>query len=224
MGFLSPSTPSTQEHLEIEDIKEDLVVLKSGIISLVMEVSSVNFDLLSEREQEIKIMGFTGLLNSLDFPVQIVIKTEKSDISNYLDKLKVQRDRQISQALKRQIDIYMKFIMNLAINKEVLTKRIYVVIPEIVGSVQRTSALRQAFGKKAKIVNVRRLLDEAKPRVYPKRDHLIKQFKKIGLVARQLTNDQLIRVYYSMYDPDRIGINKLQLATSEFTASMIKPK
>lgn len=224
MGFLTPKSPSTQEHLEIEEIKDDLVILKTGVVSLVMEVSSVNFDLLSEREQDIKIMGFTGLLNSLDFQIQIVIKTEKTDISDYLGKLKVYREKQISNALKRQIDIYMHFITNLAINKEVLAKKIYVVIPEITGEVQRTGAIKQAFGKTAKITNLKPILDGAKPRIYPKRDHLIKQFKRIGLIARQLTNDQLIRLYYSMYDPDKIGVSKLQLGTSEFTASMVKPR
>jgi hypothetical protein len=224
MSFLSPKTPSTQEHLEVEDIKDDLVILKNGMVSLVMEVSSINFDLLSEREQDIKIMGFTGLLNSLNFQIQIVIKTEKTDISNYLDKLRVYREKQISNALKRQIDIYMRFITNLAINKEVLAKKIYVVIPEIVGTAQRTSMVKQVFGKPNKITNVKPLLDGAKPKLYPKRDHLIKQFKRIGLIARQLTSDQLTRLYYSMYDPDKIGVSKLQLGTSEFTASMVKPK
>ena len=219
MGLFSPKVPSTQEHLEIEDIKDDLVVLKNGIVSLVMEVSSINFDLLSEREQDVKIMGFTGLLNSMDFQVQIVIKTEKTDISAYLDKLKYYREKQMSNALKRQIDIYMRFITNLAINKEVLAKKIYVVIPEIVGQVQRTSMVKQAFGKKAKITNLKPLLDGARPKLFAKRDHLIKQFKRIGLISRQLTNDQLVRLYYSMYDPDKIGVGKLQLATSEYTAS-----
>lgn len=222
MGLLSPKAPSTQEHLEVEDIKDDLVILKTGIVSLVMEVSSINFDLLSEREQEIRIMGFTGLLNSLDFQIQISIKTEKTDISNYIDKLRIYREKQISVALKRQIDIYMRFITNLAINKEVLAKKIYIVIPEIVGQIQRTSVIKQVFGKSAKITNSKLLLDGSKPKLYAKRDHLTKQFKRIGLIARQLTNDQLIRLYYSMYDPDKIGVSKLQLGMSEFTASMTK--
>ena len=105
MSFLSPSVPSTQEHLEIEDIRDDLVITKSGLVSLVLEVSSINFDLLSEREQEIKILCFTGLLNSLDFQVQIVIKTEKSDITNYIDKLRVFTDLITSNwRIEKEID------------------------------------------------------------------------------------------------------------------------
>jgi hypothetical protein len=222
MGLFNPKTPSTQEHLEIEDIKEDLVILKNGMVSLVMEVSSINFDLLSEREQEIKILGFTGVLNSLDFQIQIVIKTERTDITNYLDKLKVYRERQISNALKRQIDIYMRFITNLAINKEVLAKKIYVVIPEIIGEIQRTSMVKQIFGKPVRITNTRPLLEKSKPRLFPKRDHLIKQLKRIGLTAKQLQNDQLVRLYYTMYDPDKLGSSKLQLSTSEYTASKMR--
>ena len=224
MSFLSPKSPSTQEHLEIEDIRDELVVMKNGVVSLVMEVSSINFDLLSEREQDIKILGFTGLLNSLNFQIQIVIKTEKTDISSYLDKLRVYREKQISVALKRQIDIYMRFITNLAINKEVLAKKIYVVIPEITSTVQRTSIVKQVFGKPSKITNIKPILDASKPTLFAKRDHLTKQFKRIGLISKQLTNDQLTRLYYSMYDPDKIGVSKLQLGTSEYTASMSKPR
>jgi hypothetical protein len=224
MAFLTPSVPSTQEHLEIEDIREDFVILKNGSISLVLEVNAINFDLLSEREQDVKILSFAAFLNSLDFPIQVVIKTERTDISEYIEKLNAYKSRQISNALRKQIEIYVKFISNLTLNKEVLDKKFYVVIPEIVGEVQRTSLVKQVFGRKTRITNVRGLMEKAKPRLYPKRDHIIKQFKRINLVARQLLNDELIRLYYSMYDPDKTGISKLQLSANEFTSSIIKAK
>lgn len=224
MALLTPTVPSTQEHLEIEDIREDLVVLKNGSISLVIEVNAINFDLLSEREQDVRILSFAAFLNSLDFPIQIVIKTERTDISSYIEKLNAYKNRQISNALRRQIEIYVKFINNLTINKEVLDKKFYVVIPEVVGVVQRTSIIKQVFGRKTKITNVRSLVEKAKPKLYPKRDHIIKQFKRIGLIAKQSLNDELIRLYYSMYDPDKIGISKLQLSANEFTAGIIKTK
>ena len=224
MGLFSSTIPSTQQHLEIEDIRDDLVILKNGMVSLVLETNALNFDLLSEKEQDIKIMNFAALLNSLDFVFQIVVRTERSDITNYIDKLKVYKERQISDALRRQIDIYMQFINNITANKEVLDKAFFVVIPESGTFTQKTSALKQIFGKPEKITNINAILETVKPRLYAKRDHLARQFKNIGLNASQLTTDGLIRLYYSMYDPDKSGISKLKLSTTEFTSGMVQTK
>ncbi|MBW7953617.1 MAG: hypothetical protein QY330_05095 [Candidatus Dojkabacteria bacterium] len=221
MGLFTQSTVSTQAHLPIEDVRDDLVVLKNGNVSLVLETTALNFELLSEREQDAKILSFAGLLNSLGFQMQIVIMTERTDMSIYIDRLRAYRESQISNSLRKQIDIYMRFINNLTINTEVLDKRFFVIIPEIVAEVQRTSMIKQLFGKPVKITNIRSILDRAKARVYPKRDHLIKQFQKMGISARQLNNEELIRLYYSIYDPDKAGVSKLELNPSEITTGMV---
>ncbi|MFQ5492819.1 MAG: hypothetical protein ACE5DX_01520 [Candidatus Dojkabacteria bacterium] len=223
MGIFSQSEITTQAHLEIEDIRDDLVILKNGNVSMVMETSALNFELLSEREQDAKIVAFAALMNSLQFQMQIVIKTERSDLSAYIEKLQAYREQQISNALKRQIDIYISFIRNLTFNTEVLDKRFFVVIPEVVAAVQRTSTIKQIFGQKPKITNIKSILQKTKVKIYPKRDHLIKQFKRMNISARQLTNDELIRLYYSMYDPDRPGLSKLELSPTQFTSSIVEP-
>lgn len=219
MGIFTPAQFSTQDHLEIEDIRDNIVILKDGSVSLVLETNALNFDLLSEEEQSIRITAFSGLLNSLNFQMQIVIKTERTDLSDYLERLRSYREKQISNALRKQIDIYMKFIHNLTFNREVLDKRFFVVIPEVITEVQRTSMIKQLFGKQAKITNKGNIIEKAKIKLHPKRDHLIKQFQRMGLVAKQLTTEELIRLYYSMYDPDKVGVDKLELSTTEFTSS-----
>ena len=223
MSFLNPTIISTQDHLEIEDIRDDLVILKSGIVAMVIQTNGLNFDLLSEKEQDSKILAFAALLNSLDFQVQIVIKTDRTDISNYITKLEVFKLKQISQALRRQIEIYIKFIKNLTLNKEILDKSFYVAIPEVVGEVHRTSMVKQIFGKKERITNIRNLLEKAKPYLFSKRNHLFKQFKRIGIFSRQMASEELIRLYYSMYDPDKTGVSRMQFTTTEFTSSLVKP-
>lgn len=220
MGVFSTTTISTQEHLEIEDIVEDLVLLKDGSVSLVMQTNALNFELLSEQEQDARILSFAALLNSLDFRMQIVVKTERTDVGSYIDRLVEYRNTQISTALRKQIDIYIKFINNLTRNREVLDKNFYIVIPEFVGGVERTSMLKQMFGKRPKIINKKSIINKAKVMLWPKRDHLIKQFKRMGLIARQLTLDELIRLYYTMYDPDKLGVQKLDLSTTEITSGL----
>lgn len=218
MGIFTPNQISTQDHLEIEDIRDGLVLLRDGRISLVLETNALNFDLLSEPEQDTRIKNFASLLNSLNFQLQIIVMTERSDLTAYIERLSKYKNRQISKPLIRQIEIYMKFIKNLTYNREVLEKRFFVVIPEVIGQVQRTSMVKQIFGKKISITNKKALFEKAKLQLYPKRDHLRKQFKKMGLEAKPMNTEELIRLYYSMYTPDRLGSGKLELKTTELTS------
>ena len=143
----NPNTriPSTQEHLEIEDIRDGFVVLKSGIVSKVLEVNALNFDLLSDEEQDVKIMHFAALLNSLNFLFQIVVRTELTDTTGYVEKLRAYQFKQISDALKRQIEIYINFINNFTFNKDILDKTFYMVVPESPSIVEKTSFIKQVF-------------------------------------------------------------------------------
>ena len=97
---------STQDHLDIEKITDNLLVLKDGTVSLVLKTTAVNFDLLSELEQDSKIQAFGQLLNSLTHSFQIVVRTRKINISGYIDYIKSYHNKQISKGLKRQMSIY----------------------------------------------------------------------------------------------------------------------
>src|SRR3990172_6616505 len=79
---------TTQKFLEIEDIKDDLVILRDGSCCLILQVSAINFGLLSEEEQEAIISAYASLLNSLSFPLRIVIISRRKDISSYLESLR----------------------------------------------------------------------------------------------------------------------------------------
>lgn len=219
--FGGNSEITTQDHLDVEDIRDDMLVLKNGVVSLVLETSALNFDLLSEPEQDAKIVTFAGVLNSLNFPLQILISTSKKDISSYVEKLVIHKEKQISPALKRQIEIYIQFIKNLTYRNEVLDKRFFVSIPSVVGEVTRTSFWKQLFGKPSRITNVPRLIEQAKLQLYPKRDHIIKQLKKMQIEAKQLTTDELIRLYHSLYDPDRIGFERLNIRAEDYTVGLV---
>lgn len=215
---------TTQQHLDIEDIKSDLVILKNGNVALVLESTALNFDLLSEEEQDARILGFAGLMNSLTFPIQIVVHTERTDITRYIDKLKEIQSKQRSPALIKQVEIYMKFIKNLTVNNEVLDKRFLIVIPALLGAVQKPSLMKSLIGQSSTInINIDKLLSRAQLELYPKRDHLIRQFKKMGLGVKQLNTDDLIRLYYSIYDPDKVGYSRLSISQADYSASFVTP-
>lgn len=224
MGLFPKGIPSTQQHLDIEEIKEDLVILKNGVVSLVLETTSLNFDLLSEREQDAKILAFAGLLNSLTFHLQIGILTERTDLSDYVELLEGQKRKQISDGLRRQMEIYIEFIKNLTVTHEVLEKRFFIVIPSSTGITLRAGFFKKIFGKEEEKVNVDEAIEKAKVRLYPRRDHVIRQLKRIGLFARQLSSTDLVKLFYSVYNPGRGGLEKLQLTRTDVDAPVVGAK
>ena len=121
---------TTQDHLDIADIKNDIVVLKTGGAVTVLETTAINFDLLSMQEQDAAIAAYSSLLNSLSFMIQVVLRSKKMDISEYLEKVKEAEGKTQSAKIKDQIRQYRSFIQEELITKEeVLDKNFYVVIP-----------------------------------------------------------------------------------------------
>lgn len=199
-------TESTQDHLEIKDIVDDIVLTKSGSAALVIQTSAVNFDLLSEFEQDNKIYAFAGLLNSLNFHIQIMIRTRRIDISTYIDYLKQMSNREISSGLKKQLDIYTLFIQNLIVQNDVLDKNFFIVIPYNTNIALPTINVlnkkkNEEMKKEQENMAKEKLLEQAKMFLYPKRDHILKQISRIGLDGHQLTNKELLAEFYTLYNP-----------------------
>jgi len=198
---------STQDELEVRDIREDFVITKSGSVAMVIQTSAINFDLLAEYEQDNKIYSFAGLLNSLNFPIQILIRTKRIDITSYVDYLKAQKERDMSEGLKKQLEIYTQFVQNLIVQNDVLDKSFYVVIPFNPGLTIPEMGLLGTKKKneeedKYRQMAIDQLLEKAKIFLYPKRDHILKQLSRMGLIGHQLNNTELLSEFYTIYNPE----------------------
>lgn len=196
---------STQDHLEVLDISDGLAIGKRGTVSLVLQTNAVNFDLLSEYEQDNKIYAFAGLLNSLNFHIQILVKTQRIDISNYIEYLKAQKKRKLSEGLREQLEIYTQFIQNLIVTNDVLDKKFYIIIPYNSVNIALASKLVKPKEEEAEQISLAekaKLIEQGKIYLYPKRDHLLKQLGRMGLVGHQLTNDELMGLFYNIYNPE----------------------
>ena len=196
---------STQDHLEIKEIIDDIVLTRSGSCALLVQTTAVNFDLLSEYEQDNKIYAFAGLLNSLNFHIQILIRTNRIDISKYIDYLKAQGSMPMTDGLRKQLEIYTHFIDNLIVQNDVLDKKFYIVIPYTPTSTLPTLALNQQEKEKERLAELEKqkykMIEQAKIFLYPERDHILKQLSRMGLMGHQLTNNQLLELYYNIYNP-----------------------
>lgn len=178
---------TTQKHLSIAEIQNDILLLKDGGGALVLQVNAVNFGLLSDREQVAIIGSFAQMLNSLSFSIQIVIHSERLNITSYLMLLDKAQKAQANPLLSQMITEYKQFIQSTIKENEVLDKNFYIVIPlfslELGLSVSRT-----ALEQKIKTV------------LLPRRDQIIRQLARVGLKATQLTKQRLIEVFYNIYN------------------------
>src|SRR2546428_839405 len=113
---------TTQEHLLVKDITDDIILLKNGGGALVLQVSAVNFGLLSDMEQIAIISSFAQMLNSLSFSIQIVIRSERLNISSYLNLLSKAQKAQTNPLLLKMIVSYKQFIQTTIKENEVLDK------------------------------------------------------------------------------------------------------
>ena len=198
---------STQNHLEIEDIKDGIVIFKDGGACLVIGVTSINFDLLSEKEQEATIYAYASLLNSLTFTIQIVVRSQQKDISAYLNLLKQTGEKEKRQLIREQISKYADFIKETVQKNNVLDKKFFLVIPMTsleIGVAQTVTASLQP-GKRRLPFKKDYILEKGKINLYPKRDHILRLLGRLGIKGRQLNTQELIKLYFEIYNPESSG-------------------
>ncbi len=182
---------TTQQHLAVRDIHGDILILKDGGGALVLQVSAVNFGLLSEREQMAIIQSFAQMLNSLSFSLQIVIHSERLNLSSYLTLLEKAQKAQTNPLLSQMITDYKQFIQSVVKDMEVLDKKFYIIIPLF--SIE--------LGLTASKAN---LEQKIKTVLTPRKDQVIRQLQRVGLQAVQLDKAKLIEVFYDIYNGEQI--------------------
>lgn len=223
---------TTQQHLPIEDVIEDVVILKNGSAVSVIQTTAVNFELLSEPEQDAMINAYGQLLNSLSFPIQIIIRSRKVDISSYLQSLEKAEQDQLNPSLKAQIAKYRVYVTDLISKNEVLDKDFYVIIPffhpgtGMTGKGGPFGGMSGLFGvKKAEpkfILDKRAVFEKAKTQLEPKREHIIKQLTRIGVQGEVLNTEQLIELFYDIFNPDIARKQKLQNEGTDHRAYLVE--
>ena len=209
---------STQEHLPIEDIIDGIVILKDGSCASVMQISSVNFDLLSEPEQSALVNAYGGILNSLNFPIQIVIRSSIKDVGVYLKRLVDAENKQNNPLLKERIKFYRKFVEDTVKRNDVLSKTFYVVVRfstvelgiKSAGKFDYKSVLGSQKNRNTLPYPKEYILDKAKASLEPKISHLIRLFSRLGLEIVPLDNSKLIELFYKIYNEDVETNQKLE--------------
>ncbi|MBI2074506.1 MAG: hypothetical protein HYT83_01570 [Candidatus Levybacteria bacterium] len=186
-----PKIGSTQKFTEIKDIQEDIVVLSGNQACLILELQATNFLLLSENERAVKITAYGSVLNSLSFPIQILIRSKKVNIISYLKQL----DNAISTTHGEKLISYMKqyreFVQELIRVNTVLDKKFYVIIP--------FSSLEEGPGGALKNEN---FAADAKTALHTKAESLLSQLSRLSLQAKILGKEELVKLFYDIYNQE----------------------
>jgi hypothetical protein len=194
----APIKSTTQHFIEIDEIRDDIILMQDRSAVSVIEVGAVNFWLLSQEEQISIIYAYGGLLNSLSFPVQILILSKKMDISSYLEYLASKIASVQSDVLKNRLTAYGNFIKNVIKKNTVLEKRFFFVIPFNPLELGATGLSAQKLGKEY-------VISRAKTAIYPKRDNLLRLLSKLGLRGTIMKQQELTELFYNLYNPSATG-------------------
>ncbi len=203
---------ATKHRLDIAEIREDSVILKDGTLRAVLLVSSINFALKSEEEQNAIIAAYVSFLNALEFPLQIVVQSRKLNIDAYLGKLQQAEKEQPNELLKIQIADYREYVKELVEMGDIMSKRFYVAVPydplsdkrkgfwARLSEVLRPGSAIRLGGEKFK----KRRRD-----LYARVEHVQMLLSSMGLTSVILDTQSLIELYYNVYNPEVIDTEKL---------------
>ncbi len=198
-----PLGSPTQQFLRLAEIRDDVIIMDDGTLRVVLTVSSTNFDLKSEEEQNALVYSYQRFLNSLEFHVQILMQSRKMDIADYTEKLKVMMEKQTNELLRMQTQEYIEFIDRLVESANVMSKNFYVIVPyETSINPAATSIFSRIFGTgKTKAVTDREAnLTTYKKQLDERANTVAAALSSSGLRVVKLNTDQLIELVYNSYN------------------------
>jgi hypothetical protein len=208
---------STQTHLRIGEIRDDLLALKNNGVRAVLKVSSINFNLKSEQEQNSIIFGYQNFLNSLEFPIQILIRSKKLDIDNYISQIRELGDKQKNQLLQEQTYEYAQYVGKLVEYADIMNKEFYVIVPYDPGNLEKGGNLIQSFfqrlSPKDSVADIKKRygqFDKMKKAIQQRINTVSAGLENCGLKAEQLKTPELIKLFYNSYNPSSSRYAKLK--------------
>jgi len=207
-------TSSSQSLISLQQIKKGVIILKSGSLRSVLEVSGINFDLKSEEEQSSVLMSWRNLINNLDFPLQVIAHSRRVNIESYLNFLQEKISQETNNLLKLQGEDYYTFIKGLVTGNNIMKKKFYVIVPYDPIMLKTKTILSQIAEAYKTLLNLRHqafsaiipLSDESFNQHYQqlmiRQNNIITNLTRMGLQSHPLTTKELIELFFNSYNPE----------------------
>lgn len=201
-----PGQP-TQRYLDIAEIREDVVVMKDGTLRGVLMVSSINFALKSEDEQQAVIQGYMQFLNGLNHPLQVVIQSRKMNIDPYIQRLRAREGEVTNELMRSQIRDYISYVTELVELGEIMQKRFYVVVPYDPMDDQGQGKnffirAREALSPASVLKLNLKQFNDRRERMMQRLGAVAGGLQSMGLQVAMLDTQGLIELYYTAYNPE----------------------
>lgn len=206
----------TQTHLRIAEIRDNVVVLKNGGLRTVLKTTSINFNLKSEQEQNAIIKAYQGFLNSLEFPIQILVRSKKLDIDDYIEQVKKLGEKQTNRLLQDQTFEYAAYIGRLVEYADIMEKEFYVIVPYDPGriiTVNKFQAFFQRLAPKDSYSDIKRRHNEFEQlkKGLNQRINVVRTgLETCGLKVEELKTMEIIELFYKSYNPKTSRSQKLK--------------
>lgn len=227
--------PTTQDHLPFEYIRASIVKLKGKGYRLVVEVPSINIDLMEAGEKQSVMEQYRSILNSIDFKFQILQQSRIVDISEYIDTLDTKKKSSDSKFVKNQLGFYIEYLNDLVKYRSVLTKKFYVVIPyeeeedgkkdyHAFSRHKKKHAKELEEKKKTKTVHDEEIsFEKAQKQLYSRGKMIERSFKRFEIEPHILDDQELLELYYTAYNKDRSVYQSLRdKDPSDYTTLWVK--
>lgn len=200
-------TTTTKDFVDIEEIKDEIIVLKNGSLRAVIEVGSINFELKSQDEQIAIIQAFQSFLNSLDFSLQIVVNSRKMDIRPYIESLNKKIETINHELLRIQAIEYSRFVSGLTELANIMSKKFYIVVPFYLAEAP-ISKKGGIFGSVKALIKpsaVIKKIDETqfenyKTQIMQRVEVVYEGLIGIGVETRVLKKEELKNIFYNLYN------------------------
>jgi len=198
---------ATQRFLPIAEIHNNTVVLKNGGLRAILQATSVNFNLKSEEEQNSLIYGYQSFLNSLEFPIQILVRSKKLDIDNYLDHLKKIQEKQENELLRQQTAEYQEYIEKLVEYADIMEKKFYVIIPVDSPTGTKISFIDNFLShvfpddSVSKLRSRQKNFKDLRKKLTQRVNQVEQALLSLNIRTKELDTKQLIKLFYQSYNP-----------------------
>jgi len=213
---LKTKSPATQEFVAIDEIRDGIIVLKNGGLRAVLMCGSRNLELESIDSQNAVISAYADFVNSFDWPIQIIIHSRKLDINPYLGMLEEKLKTQENELLKIQTAEYIDFIRSFTTLADIMIKRFYVGIPfdpiesKTEGPIEKITSLLPKTPSKNVLSEER--FREYRNQLLQRVEHTILTLAHVGIKASQLQTDELVELFYNLYNPEELEKKGIQLS------------
>jgi type IV secretory pathway VirB4 component len=199
--------PSTTDLIQLKEIVDGVIFLKDGSLRGVVQVSAINFELRSSDEQAAILQQYAAFLNSVDFPVQMIVHSRRFDISEYLATVQTASDQLTNDLLKVQATEYMRFISELSSLSNIMSKNFYIALPMSVVAASESkgffAGLKDTFKKKpaAKTGIPAEQIATYKNQLQQRADLIIGGLSGMGLRGHMLDQNELVKLFNDLYNP-----------------------